>query len=318
MLAAVAFILLGVVMIFGPEGWNSPARSGMAIMCWAIAGVQLNQVPSCYPWGVLLFGIGFIAAGLLILTEAWVVLQSGQDNAALTATKWAIFSSVLLIGGGPVLIGFIRGKGKTPVYEEGLGPHGLVSWQAAESVELVGADSSHPELHVGAYNGWTLSIRVPTEQIDSVSSFVSRLHDGSDHTQSKVVYHKSSFEEAVADGISLKTFVNIGIALNEQGRHEQAIASYDRALEVDPDCIEAWANKGKALNDLSRHQEALECYQRVLNLDPDNAESWSDKGVTLRAIGQIQEALSATTALSTSIPNSIQLGPIRAICSMQI
>ncbi|MEX1026600.1 MAG: hypothetical protein WD049_01140 [Candidatus Paceibacterota bacterium] len=174
MLAAVAFVLLGMVMAFGPEGWNSPARWGMAIMCWAIAGAQLSQIPFCYRWGVLLFGVGFVAAGLLLLTEAWVVLQSGQENAALTATKWAVFSSFLLIGGAPVVIGFIRGQGKTPVYEEGLvGPHGFVSWEAAETVELVGADSSHPELHVGAYNGWTLSIRVPSDQIDAVSSFVN-------------------------------------------------------------------------------------------------------------------------------------------------
>ena len=36
--------------------------------------------------------------------------------------------------------------------------------------------------------------------------------------------------------------------------------SYDHALQLNPNLDEAWNNKGSALNNLGRHQEALEAY----------------------------------------------------------
>jgi tetratricopeptide (TPR) repeat protein len=45
---------------------------------------------------------------------------------------------------------------------------------------------------------------------------------------------------------------------------EDAIASYDKALELKPDLHEAWNNRGNALNDLGRWEEAIASYDKAL------------------------------------------------------
>jgi len=59
-----------------------------------------------------------------------------------------------------------------------------------------------------------------------------------------------------------------GDALALAGKFEEAIALYDRAIEVDPECCEAWTNKAIALNVLGRTRESLECVERALDISP--------------------------------------------------
>jgi len=48
--------------------------------------------------------------------------------------------------------------------------------------------------------------------------------------------------------------------------YEKAIISYDNALQIDPDCADAWFNKAITLNKIKRHSEATRCVAIALNL----------------------------------------------------
>ncbi|MYT55966.1 tetratricopeptide repeat protein, partial [Streptomyces sp. SID7834] len=52
------------------------------------------------------------------------------------------------------------------------------------------------------------------------------------------------------------------------GRYEEALADYDRAVEMDPQY--AWARAGRAQvhEAMGRHEEALADYDRALEIDP--------------------------------------------------
>jgi tetratricopeptide (TPR) repeat protein len=52
--------------------------------------------------------------------------------------------------------------------------------------------------------------------------------------------------------------------------YEEAIASYDKALEFKPDDHQAWYNRGIALDDLGRYEEAIASFDRALRLNPDD------------------------------------------------
>ena len=52
----------------------------------------------------------------------------------------------------------------------------------------------------------------------------------------------------------------MGIALNEQGKPEEAIDAYTKALSIKPDYAEAYNNMGNALNDGDRLDDAIEAY----------------------------------------------------------
>src|SRR3972149_4566393 len=82
-----------------------------------------------------------------------------------------------------------------------------------------------------------------------------------------------------------------GFSLVTLGKYQEAIACYDRTLELDPKAEEAWYNKGVALSKLGKHQEAIACYDRAIKVNPRYASAWSGKGSALLDIGKYQEAI---------------------------
>ena len=54
-----------------------------------------------------------------------------------------------------------------------------------------------------------------------------------------------------------------GITLNERGRYEKAVASFNRAIEINPNYEPAWYNKGIALEKLGCYLQAIACFDKV-------------------------------------------------------
>ena len=61
------------------------------------------------------------------------------------------------------------------------------------------------------------------------------------------------------------------------------------------------------LNHLGRHAEALAAYERVIEIDPENAVTWSNKGITLNHLGRHAEA---PNRLRAPVSRSIQRMPL--------
>ncbi len=173
MLGVAAFVLLGVVMAFGPAEATPTARLGMTSICLAIAGSFLVIAsPRLRRPGLLFFGLGFLVAGGLFMWASFETLRGGGEDAPLTATKWFVFALFVLCGGIPTTIGALLGGGGTPVYQSGVGgPYGFVTWEAAEKVDVVNQGGTDM-LAVGAYRGWTLWIQIPESSRGAVEEFV--------------------------------------------------------------------------------------------------------------------------------------------------
>ena len=84
-----------------------------------------------------------------------------------------------------------------------------------------------------------------------------------------------------------------GNALYRLERYEDAIASYDKALEVKPDNHEAWYNRGVALSALGRNDDAITSYDKALEVKPDKHEAWNNRGVALSALGRNDDAITS-------------------------
>lgn len=50
-------------------------------------------------------------------------------------------------------------------------------------------------------------------------------------------------------------------------RYDEALAAFNKALEIDPQCADAWNNKGFALNFLGRHDEALKAFDMAIEIE---------------------------------------------------
>ena len=83
---------------------------------------------------------------------------------------------------------------------------------------------------------------------------------------------------------------NLGIALQDQGRLEEAVASYRRALALKPDYPVAYNNLGTALKEQRKLDEAADCFRRALQLKPDDLMACSNLANALREQGQLAEA----------------------------
>ena len=84
---------------------------------------------------------------------------------------------------------------------------------------------------------------------------------------------------------------NKGASLDSLGRHQEGIACYDKALEIDPRHAYAWNNKGLSLNSLGRYDEAVDCCNKSLEIEPRNAYAWNHKGLSLHSLGRHHEAI---------------------------
>ncbi len=84
---------------------------------------------------------------------------------------------------------------------------------------------------------------------------------------------------------------NLGIALAESGRTQEAVAHYEQALRIKPDYAEAHCNLGAALARAGRLQEAVGHYEQALRIQPDYADAQYNLGLALALLGRTQEAI---------------------------
>jgi len=75
------------------------------------------------------------------------------------------------------------------------------------------------------------------------------------------------------------------------GKKIAALASYDRALTVQPDHIEALSNRANALQEEGRYEEARLSYDRALAVQPFSAVTLSNRGTALRKLNRAGDAL---------------------------
>ena len=90
-----------------------------------------------------------------------------------------------------------------------------------------------------------------------------------------------------------EAYNNMGITLKDQGKLEEAIEAYNKALAIKPDYAEAYNNMGNALKEQGKLEEAIEAYNKALAIKPDYAEAYYNMGYALQEQGKLEEAIEA-------------------------
>jgi predicted O-linked N-acetylglucosamine transferase (SPINDLY family) len=93
------------------------------------------------------------------------------------------------------------------------------------------------------------------------------------------------------DSEAVEALINQGNDLEDLNQLEAALASYDKALSLNPNYARAHSNRGNVLQSLKRFAEALASYQRALAIRPDYAEAFYNSGNALLALGRLDQAL---------------------------
>jgi Flp pilus assembly protein TadD len=91
-------------------------------------------------------------------------------------------------------------------------------------------------------------------------------------------------------GDRAQTHMTLGRAAAAQGRHEEAVGEYRRAIEISPRYAKAYNSMGLALEELGRDDEALEAYMEAAGIDSTLATVRNNIGSYLLRRGEPEAA----------------------------
>ena len=89
---------------------------------------------------------------------------------------------------------------------------------------------------------------------------------------------------------------NLGKALDDAHRPEEAIASFDRAIALRPAFAGAHYNRGTVLRALGRYDEAVTSFDRAIAAQAVYPEAYFNRGLSLQALKRFDEAVASFTA----------------------
>src|SRR5688500_6608248 len=91
-----------------------------------------------------------------------------------------------------------------------------------------------------------------------------------------MIYLQSSYEQ----NDTVDELYNKGNELFNDGKYDEAITYYDKALEIDPNYVKALSNRGSALSTLERYEEAIMSYDKALEIEPTYVKALINKGIS--------------------------------------
>jgi tetratricopeptide (TPR) repeat protein len=98
---------------------------------------------------------------------------------------------------------------------------------------------------------------------------------------------------------------NLGSALYDQKRYDEAIPHLQDALRLKPGYVDAYNNLGMTYWRLGREQDAIEQFSAVLKQGPD-AKAFYNLGVLLFTQGKVEEARQCVVSVLTTQPDSAE------------
>ena len=91
---------------------------------------------------------------------------------------------------------------------------------------------------------------------------------------------------------------NLGLALADQGRHEEAVSHFVEAVRIKPEFVEAHNNLGVVLAGQGKHEEAVSHFVEAVRISPYNVEVRYNLGLALAGLGRFKKAI---TQLSEAV-----------------
>ncbi len=96
----------------------------------------------------------------------------------------------------------------------------------------------------------------------------------------------------------------LGLSCHFQGRHEEATAHLERALQSDPDNADIHYDLGNVYHELGRLGEAKESYRRALEREPEHMDALTNLGMVLHDSGEMSEAIAVYQRALVVSPNN--------------
>jgi tetratricopeptide (TPR) repeat protein len=106
-------------------------------------------------------------------------------------------------------------------------------------------------------------------------------------------YYNSETNKCYTTSQSPDDWNELGNELLDQGKYDEALEAYDKAISLDSNYKWAWYNKALALRNLEKYEDALIALNQALRLDPNYKGAYFEKGFALGELGRFEESIKA-------------------------
>jgi Tfp pilus assembly protein PilF len=142
---------------------------------------------------------------------------------------------------------------------------------------------------------------------------------GIDQLQGNIALAITSYTRVLElDCDHVETLNNLSVALQSQGKADEASACLRRAIHIKPEYAEAHSNLGNSLKDQGKLEEAITCYERAIELNPNYFDAYNNLGNALRASGQLARSVSCYDQALRLIPDHPLVHLSRALSWLQM
>jgi tetratricopeptide (TPR) repeat protein len=121
------------------------------------------------------------------------------------------------------------------------------------------------------------------------------------------------FARAVRKDAKPQYLASLGSTLQNQGRLEEALQVFDKAVQLKPDAAALWKFLGNVLVKLDRRDQAVLSFQHVLKLDPRDRDAAYSCGALLLRSGRWDEALGCFSLCDRLQPDQAPILQQRAL-----
>jgi tetratricopeptide (TPR) repeat protein len=98
-----------------------------------------------------------------------------------------------------------------------------------------------------------------------------------------------------------------GVAFEQKGDFENAIANFTEAIRIDPNYALAFYDRGKSYKGKGDLAQAVADYGEAIRIDPNNALAFYDRGIAYKARGYLERAISDFDEAIRIEPNADRL-----------
>jgi tetratricopeptide (TPR) repeat protein len=89
----------------------------------------------------------------------------------------------------------------------------------------------------------------------------------------------------------LKTYLRNGIKAKERKDYNTAIINFNKAIELNACCLEAFFNRGSIFSEQEKYAEAVEDYSKAIEIQPKNHVSYLNRGIANEHLKRFPESM---------------------------
>lgn len=113
--------------------------------------------------------------------------------------------------------------------------------------------------------------------------------------------NSSSLADVTASG-----WIEKGVALVVEGKYNEAIEVFNKAIQLNPNDAVAYNNRGAAYGQIGNYKQQIEDCNKALQLDPKDAVAYNNRGVAYGELGNHEQEIADCT-------KAIELNPRLAV-----